>query len=477
MTAILSPTDVNAVLRTDLLSFVERAFYELYPQSDFSNAMHLAVMASRLEACLAGGTKRLIISLPPRSLKSITVSVAFVAWLLGHDPTRQVICASYGQDLAEKHARDTRTIMTSSFYRTIFPGAQISAQKMAVNDFYTTKGGFRMATSVSGTLTGRGADIIIIDDPLKPDEALSETSRKGVNGWYDNTLLSRLNNKQDGIVIIVMQRLHQDDLVGHVLEQEGWEVLSFPAIAVEDERFETSDAFGQFVHVRKVGEVLDPSRESLETLLTIKQTIGSYNFDSQYQQNPSPVGGAIIKTDWICHYSPEELPAYFSNKVQSWDTASKSGEFNDFSVCTTWGVLGERLYLLDVFRKRLEYPDLRRAVKEQYLKHSPNTVLIEDKGSGTALLQDLRGDGLYCLKAYCPPPGNDKQMRLFAQASVFENGRVWLPQNAPWLAEYVRELTCFPGTKHDDQVDSTTQVLHYLSSNNIAALWAKLAGY
>src|ERR1035437_1001410 len=143
MTAILSPTDVNAVLRTDLLSFVERAFYELYPQSDFSNAMHLAVMASRLEACLAGGTTRLVISLPPRSLKSITVSVAFVAWLLGRDPTKQVICASYGQDLAEKHARDTRTIMSTSFYRAIFPATQISPQKMAVNDFHTTQHGFR----------------------------------------------------------------------------------------------------------------------------------------------------------------------------------------------------------------------------------------------------------------------------------------------------------------------------------------------
>jgi predicted phage terminase large subunit-like protein len=477
MSAILSPTDLNVVLRTDLLSFIEGTFYELYAQADFSNAMHIAIMASRLEACLAGGTTRLVISLPPRSLKSITVSVAFVAWLLGRDPTKQVICASYGQDLAEKHARDTRTIMTSSFYRAIFPATQISPQKMAVNDFHTTQHGFRLATSVGGQLTGRGADIIIIDDPLKPGEALSEVSRTGVNHWYDNTLLSRLNNKQDGIIIIVMQRLHQDDLVGHVLEQEGWEVLSFPAIAVEDERYEISNACGQFVFERKVGEVLDSSRESLETILKIRQAIGSYNFDSQYQQDPSPVGGAIIKTDWFRYYGPEERPERFSNTVQSWDTASKSGEFNDFSVCTTWGVLDRRYYLLDVFRKRLEYPDLRRAVKEQYLKYSPNTVLIEDKGSGTALLQDLQGDGIYGLKAYCPPPGNDKQMRLFAQGSVFENGRVWLPTNAPWLAEYVRELTCFPGTKHDDQVDSTTQALNHLASNNIADLWARLAGY
>jgi predicted phage terminase large subunit-like protein len=331
-----------------------------------------------------------------------------------------------------------------------------------------------MATSVGGVLTGRGADFIIVDDPIKPGDTFSETLRKYVNDWYDNTLVSRLNNKQDGVIIVVMQRLHQDDLVGHLLEVGEWDVLRFPAIAEEDEIHVAQTEFGEFRFERKAGEVLDAGRENLKTIEKIKHELGDYLFQSQYQQNPVPMGGAIVKTAWLRYYVPEERPGRFSSKIQSWDTASKSGEFNDYSVCTTWGVLNQQHYLLDVFRCRLEYPDLRRAVKEQYLKHSPNAVVIEDKGSGIQLLQDLRADGVFALKAYCPPPGNDKAMRLFAQSAVFENGCVWLPKQAPWLADYVRELTTFPGTKYDDQVDSTTQALNYLRNNNSADIWARL---
>ena len=477
MSATMSATELNAALRTDLLSFIEGSFYELLPEANFSNPMHLAVIASRLEACLADGVKRLIISLPPRSLKSIAVSVAFVAWLLGRDPTKHVICASYGQDLADKHALDTRTIMTSSFYRGIFPGAQISPQKMAVSDFHTTQRGFRMATSVGGVVTGRGADIIIIDDPLKPDDALSETRRTAVNDWFDNTLLSRLNSKEEGIIIIVMQRLHQDDLVGHVLQQEGWEVLSFPAIAVEDESYEIVNACGRFVFERKIGEVLDPSRESLETLLKIKQTIGSYNFDSQYQQNPSPVGGAMVKREWLQHYDTAGVLPAFSLKLQSWDTANKSGQLNDYSVCTTWGYYDVVYYLLDVVRERLDYPNLKRRVRELAAKHSPHKILIEDHGSGTQLIQDLKYEGVYGVVPYVAPAQGDKAIRLFAQTDKFESGKVLLPNYAPWLDEYIRELTTFPGAKYDDQVDSTTQALDYLTiAGRKSEIWKKFAG-
>jgi predicted phage terminase large subunit-like protein len=475
MSAALSLADLDVVLRSDLLSFLEYSFYELNPQASFSDAAHLAVIASRLQACLAGGTKRLIITLPPRALKSITVSVAFIAWLLGRDPTKQVICASYGQDLADKHARDTRTIMTSSFYRRVFPGSQISPQKMAASDFQTTKHGFRMATSVGGTLTGRGGDIIIIDDPLKPDDALSETRRRAVIEWYENTVQSRLNSKEDGIIIIVMQRLHQDDLVGHVLEQGGWDVLSFPAIAEEDERHQISNVFGQSVYERKAGEVLDPSRESLETLLRIKETIGAYNFSSQYQQNPTPLGGAIVQKEWLIHYDIAGPLPHFSMVLQSWDTANKSGQLNDYSVCTTVGYHNGKYYLLDVVRERLDYPNLKRRVFELAAKFNPHKILIEDHGSGTQLIQELKGQGLFGIVPYAPPSQMDKIMRLRAQTDKFQSGKVLLPSSAPWLAEFIRELTTSPGTKFDDQVDSITQALDYLSSTNRSLeTWIKL---
>ena len=204
-----------AILRCDFASFIERSFYELNPQTRMLWAPHVELIAAKLDACRQGKIRRLIINVPPRHLKSLCASVAFPAWCLGHDPAAQIICASYGQDLADKFARDCRRIMASTWYLQLF--STRLGDRHPVHDFATTAQGTRMATSVGGVLTGRGADMIIIDDALKPDEALSESRRNAVNEWYDNTLLSRLNDKARGCIIIIMQRLHQDDLVGHVL--------------------------------------------------------------------------------------------------------------------------------------------------------------------------------------------------------------------------------------------------------------------
>jgi predicted phage terminase large subunit-like protein len=470
--------EYKLILRTDFTSFIERSFYELNPQAAFLVSPYIELIASKLEGCRRGEIKRLIINLPPRSLKSHITSVAFVAWLLGHSPTAQVICASYGQDLADKHARDNRTLMASTFYRGLFPRTKLSVAKQSVGEFMTTEQGFRMSTSVGGVLTGRGADFIILDDVTKPEDALSETRRSGTNDWYRNTLLSRLNSKENGVIIIVMQRLHQDDLVGHVLEQEDhWEVVSLPAIAEHDETHLINTPFGEVVYARKAGEAIHPERDSVETFRRIRQDIGEYNFESQYQQSPQPMDGGVIKKSWLRYYDPAELPGQFSFRLQSWDTANKSGEMNDFSVCTTWGVHMQKFYLLDVFRQRLNYPELKRSAGEQWKRHNPHKVLIEDKSSGISLIQELRAEGIYRVEAYKPAPGSDKLLRLHAQSIKFENGNVYLPRHAPWLEEYVRELTGFPGGKYDDQVDSTTQALEYLGSKGHSGLiWAKLGG-
>lgn len=469
-----SQSEYEFVLRRDLMSFIERSFYELNPQANFSPSPPIEVVASRLERCRKGTTKRLIINLPPRSLKSHSVSVAFAAWLLGHNPAMQIICASYGQDLADKHARDCRTLMASDFYRRLFPMTRLLSEKKSVGEFMTTAQGFRMSTSVGGVLTGRGADLIILDDPLKPDEALSETRRNGVNDWYDNSLVSRLNSKADGSIILVMQRLHQDDLAGHVLSQEDWEVVTLPALAREDEWHLIENAWGKRRFQRKAGDALEPDREPQVTLNAIRKTIGEYNFVSQYQQDPMPLGGAIVKTEWLKYYDSGDLPSRFTCILQSWDTANKSGELNDFSVCTTWGVVLHRYYLLDVYRRRFDYPDLRRAVREQASHRRADAIVIEDKASGTQLIQDLKVDGQHGIKPFTPAPGADKTLRLYSQTAEFESGRVLLPRSAPWLEEYVRELTAFPGTKYDDQVDSRTQALIHLKNNRSILAWEKL---
>jgi len=471
----LSQYEYSAILRNDLLSFIERSFYELNPQAAFIEGAYIDFMSSALEKCRSGKTKRLILNLPPRTLKSHAASVALPAWLLGHDPSKQIICASYGQDLADKHARDCRTLMTSAFCRRLFPRTVLSPEKLVVNDFMTTARGFRMATSVGGVLTGRGADVIILDDILKPDDALSETRRKAANDWYFNTLLSRLNSKEHGVILIVMQRLHEEDLVGEVTEREPWEVLSLPAIAKRNESYDFGTPFGQRRFTRNAGHALHPERDSVDAYRKVRETIGEYNFESQYQQSPMPLEGGLIKRDWLRYYEPQELPTSFAMKLQSWDTASKSGEMNDFSVCTTWGFYDRSFYLLDVYRERCTYPQLKRAVSDLYRRFEPSRLLIEDRSSGISLIQELKVEGVYGIEPFKPQPGSDKYMRLAAQSIKFESGRVHLPKEAPWLGEYIREITGFPGGKHDDQVDSTSQALEYLGTEASAfAAWVAL---
>jgi hypothetical protein len=216
------------------------------PNYRFLPNWHIEIIADELNKCYRGETNRLIITVPPRSLKSHCASVAFPAWLLGRNPCTQIIAASYAQDLAAKHALDCRNVVTSDWFQRLFQ-TRLSQQRQAIQEFVTTKNGWRLATSVGGVLTGRGSDFIIIDDPLKPDEALSETQRNTVNNWFDHTVYSRLNNKRKGCIILIMQRLHEDDLVGHVQTLEDWRVLNFPAIAEHDEHYTIQTPFGEFL--------------------------------------------------------------------------------------------------------------------------------------------------------------------------------------------------------------------------------------
>src|SRR6516165_2812976 len=234
MNKMVTRSGYDDLLRRDFACFARRAFSELNPQTPFLLGWHFEIITAKLAGVFEGRIRRLIINLPPRHLKSHLASVAFPAWCLGRNPSAQILCVSYAQELADKLSRDCRRIVLSDWYRKIFP-TRLSAQRQAVPEFETTAQGCRIATSVGGVLTGRGADIIIIDDPLKLEEALSEAHRESANEWFDHTLYSRLNDKQQGAIILIMHRLHEDDLVGHVQAQEDWEVVCFPAIAEADE--------------------------------------------------------------------------------------------------------------------------------------------------------------------------------------------------------------------------------------------------
>ena len=455
----------EALLRSDLRPFIEKVFTSLTPGQTFVPSWHLDAIAYKLELVRRGEIRRLIINMPPRSLKSIASSVAFPAFVLGHDPTKRIICVSYSGDLAKKLSNDFRAILEAAWYRRLFPNTAIGRYKNTENEIELTDRGFRLATSVGGTLTGRGGDIIIIDDPLKPDDAMSETKRSSANQWFTNTLLSRLDDKRTGAIVIVMQRVHIDDLTGFLLGQsDEWDVLTLPAIA-------TSEAiipvWGAQTHLRKVGDALSPKREPLPVLEALKLQIGSDAFSAQYQQEPATPGGAMIKRAWIKTYS--KLPALSEQllTLQSWDTASKGGPNNDWSVCTTWIVCrNKRWFLKDVWRQRVDYPALKANVLHLAKLHRAKRILIEDTSAGTAIVQELRTQisGIIGVK-----PDGDKQSRMAVASAIFEAGQVFFPERAPWLPDLEAELFTFPGSRHDDQCDSISQAL--LNSKTSPWMW------
>ena len=446
----------QAILRNDLRAFIHKAFTTLCPGQEFERSWHIEAIAYHLEQVRRGEIKRLIINMPPRSLKSISASVAFPAFVLGHDPTRRLICVSYSAELAKKHSNDFRALVEAPWYRSAFPTTRIGPYKNSEIEIEFTARGFRLATSVGGTLTGRGGDIIVIDDPLKPDDAYSEAKRNAANEWFKSTLLSRLDDKRTGAIVIVMQRVHMDDLTGFVASQsDDWVILNLPAIAEADEDIPIS---AENLYHRKAGEALSLVREPLSVLESLKQQIGSDAFYAQYQQMPVPPGGAMIKRNWIERY--DELPPQQDRLIilQSWDTASKGGPENDFSVCTTWLVTrSRRWYLIDVWRKRVDYPELKAAVQTLAAKYKSKRILVEDTGTGTSLVQELRRgkvSGIVAVK-----PERDKVSRMAVVSAKFESGQVFLPQRASWLADFERELFAFPGGKYDDQCDSVSQAL------------------
>ena len=461
----LSLHQYQSVLREDLSSFIQFTFTVIEPHTPYFHSSHIDLIAAHLMQSHQGDARNLIINMPPRMMKSLSASVAYPAWILGKAPQTKIMCVSYSEDLARDLSMKTQKLMQSREYQSIFPDTQLSDKRQTLLECHTTSGGGRYAVSTGGAIAGLGADIIIIDDPIKPSDANGKRL-ESCNRWFSENIYQRLNNKNTGAIIVVMQRVHENDLTGFLLEQRTpWQYLCLPAIAPSDE-FWPLQSGGTYQ--RKQGEALHPERESLAQLDLAKSDLGSYVFAGQYQQQPAPEGESIVKSAWFNQYNQEQLPN-FNLIIQSWDTAMTANESSDYSVGMTIGFIKDgdkkHYYILDVVRKKMEYPELVKCIQSWIYKNERRKnkkVIVEDIGSGKAVIQSLRSEG-HNICAYKPTA--DKHTRLIAVTDILESGFVYLPEKARWLDDFLLEVTRFPNAKHDDQVDALSQGLNWLTSN------------
>lgn len=460
----MTPLILSAVLRSNFPSFLQKCFATLHPGEALTLEWMHEAMAYVLSQCAAGQAPQTIITMPPRSLKSVTFSVAWPAWLLGHNPSVKIMCVSYGDEPAARFSRDTRTVMQSRWYKELFPATVLV--KATETELETDAGGTRLAKSVNGALTGFGAEWIIIDDPINAQDIRSKEAREKAIDRFRLTLVSRPNNKATAKIILVQQRLHEEDLAGFLLGLGGWLELRLPAIAEEDTEVQIGPS--RF-HSRKKSEVLQPTREPLEVLDRLRIMMGAREFQAQYQQAPIPDAGNVIKREWLQFYTtpPDRSKGRI---VLSVDTAQKVEPSNDYTVITVWLWIGNHHYLLDVHRERCDYPRLRKLVIERWNSERPERVLIEEGGSATALIQELKA--LRGEIAIVPVKATDsKSVRVGTASAYFENHRVHLPKDASWLPEALTELLGFPSAKYDDIVDSIAQYLNWARGQSGVALF------
>jgi predicted phage terminase large subunit-like protein len=433
-----------AFAREDLAAFSALTW------AKFELAHHHRAIIERLEAIELGDISRLMIFLPPRHGKSLLGSQLFPAWYLGRHPDRSIIAASYGSELAVDFGRRVRNLVAAPVYGAIFPKAKMAPDSASAHRFSLLNGGGYFALGAGGAITGRGANLLLIDDPTKSAaDANSDAYRRSLHEWFESTAYTRLQGDNAAIVIIAT-RWHMDDLPGWLLREhaeENWTVLSLPAIAETDEGW------------RQEGDALWPKRFALKRLEQIRATVGGAAWASLYQQRPAAAEGAIFKREWWRYYTSATLPARFETVILSLDTAYKTGSTNDYSVAVIVGVAENGYYLLDCWRKRAEFPDLKRAIDMLALKWNPDRVLIEDKGSGTSVVQELRNGRL----AVTPiKVDSDKVTRATAITPMVEAGKVFLPEGASWLANFIEEISSFPAAPHDDQVDALSQALNFV---------------
>ena len=445
---------LNAALSTDFSIFARKSFAILNPGTPYVENWHVDAIAHVLKETQTAGRRRQIINMPPRTLKSQVVSVAWPAFLLGCDPTLKIIVVSYSEPLAAQLSNDTRRLMQSDVYRRTFPQTQLT--RHALDLLETDQGGQRLATTIGGAVTGFGADVIIVDDPHNASEAGSEIARERVGSFFTGTLSSRLNAPSKGVIVVVMQRLHTDDLVGRLLRCKGWDLLKLQARATENQNVLLGSGEVQVV---RVGDLLIPGLMPETTLSEQQQLMGSAAFAAQYLQEPTPAEGAMVKRKWLQYADPP--PREAGQVTLSLDTAVKTNPANDYSVCTAWLEHDAKHHLLDVWREKVDFPTLKSTLLNLRHRYAADRILVEDASSGAPLIQVLRSEGLPIIACKAR---ESKQLRLSAASTFLESEKVIFPTNAPWLAAFETELLSYPSGRYDDQVDSLSQYLNWVAS-------------
>ena len=432
--------------RKEFLSFVKK----VWPH--FIEGAHHKRMAAAFERVARGECKRLIINMPPRHTKSEFASYLLPAWFLGNFPGKKVIQTSHTAELAVGFGRKVRNLVDQDVYTEIFPGVGLQADSKAAGRWNTNRGGDYFAIGVGGAVTGKGADILIIDDPHSEQEAALAASNPEVYDkvyeWYTSGPRQRL--QPGGSIVIVMTRWAQRDLTGQVLKAdaqrggEGWEVIEFPAILPS-------------------GNPVWPGFWSITELEALREELPNAKWQAQYQQNPVGNESAIVKRDWWKWWE-EDDPPDCEFVLQSWDTAFEKNNRADYSAGTTWGIFNNlkdggrpNIILLNTYKKRVEFPDLKKDVLQQYKEYNPDALIVEKKASGAPLIYDLRAMGIP-VQEYTPSKGQDKIARLNSVSDIIASGKVWVPQTR-WAEELVDEVAAFPSGEHDDLVDATTLAL------------------
>lgn len=457
---------LQALLETNLDYFTEQVVETVDPAANFQYNWHIGLIAEYLTACQKGEIQRLIINIPPRHLKSISVAVAFPAWLLGHNPSEQIMCASYSQDLSFKHSLDCRLVMQSAWYSTVFPNTRIVDDQNTKRKFITTDRGHRIATSVGGTATGEGANFLIVDDPLSAKQGQSEVFRENANTWFDQTFSTRLNDKKKGCIIIIMQRLHENDLTGHLLNKGGWEHLCLPMIANEEVIYKR----GKINHTRLIGDYLHKDRIGEPELDIIKNEIGSYAFAGQYQQTPSPEGGGEFRKEWIQYYEtlkPETLNHYIFV-----DPANSKNKDSDYTAAVVLGAGGDgNLYLVDLIRDRLNVREREEMVFDLHKKYRPKAVAYEKYGMQTDIdwLRKAMDERNYRFTIQEVGGKLSKEDRIRRLIPYFYDQRIYFPRIL-YKADYQKktvdvidqfihkEYLTFPVGLHDDLLDAMSRL-------------------